>query len=169
MIDYQHEAERLAQAIAAYLNGGGGYKARERLRERLGDFAQAKTRAAAAKAQASQGDLFGSPMRGTAPSVRQDTSIAAGASMPRDRILAVKRKVLLLLSSRPLSDQELVQRLGVPENTLRPRRIELVSDGLVIDSGIRRRTESGREAIVWCLTEAGAARTRELQSPNVRN
>jgi len=37
-------------------------------------------------------------------------------------------------------------------STQRPRRIELVARGLVKDSGQRRRTRSGRFAVVWVAT-----------------
>lgn len=40
---------------------------------------------------------------------------------------------------------------GFTANSVRPRRVELVRDGLVVDSGEKRKTRSGRNAIVWRL------------------
>lgn len=51
-----------------------------------------------------------------------------------------------------LTDEELQERLGMAANTERPRRVELEEAGRVIDSGQRRKTKSGRAAVVWILT-----------------
>ena len=47
------------------------------------------------------------------------------------------------------TDEEIQRGLGINPSTQRPRRIELVERGLVRDSGLKRRTESGRNAVVW--------------------
>jgi len=47
------------------------------------------------------------------------------------------------------TDEEMQVALGMNPSTQRPRRIELVEEGLVVDSHERRRTRSGRAAIVW--------------------
>ena len=47
------------------------------------------------------------------------------------------------------TDEEIQIGLGMNPNTQRPRRIELVRAGLVRDSGIKRKTNSGRDAVVW--------------------
>jgi hypothetical protein len=49
------------------------------------------------------------------------------------------------------TDEEILQALGqeMGANTLRPRRIELVRMGAVLDSGRTRKTASGRKAVVW--------------------
>jgi predicted ArsR family transcriptional regulator len=52
------------------------------------------------------------------------------------------------------TDQELQHALGISGDTVRPRRVELVEDGWVTDSGRRRPTPSGHDAIVWVPTEA---------------
>jgi hypothetical protein len=49
------------------------------------------------------------------------------------------------------TDEELQDRLGMPANTQRPRRWELERAGLVRDSGQRRPTKSGRNAVVWVV------------------
>lgn len=57
-----------------------------------------------------------------------------------------------------LTDEQLQANLGMGANTERPRRIELVRAGWVKDSGRRRLTQSGREAVVWTYIEEEAAR-----------
>lgn len=47
------------------------------------------------------------------------------------------------------TDEEMQNALGMNPSTQRPRRIELVSVGLVVDSGETRKTRSGRRAVVW--------------------
>ncbi len=54
-----------------------------------------------------------------------------------------------------MTDEELQSVLTMNPSSQRPRRIELVEQGWVEDSGTRRKTTSGTEAIVW--------RYRELQ------
>ena len=53
------------------------------------------------------------------------------------------------------TDQEIAVFLGMPENTARPRRIELTNSGLVVSAGFTRLTKSRRPATVWMIaTEA---------------
>lgn len=53
------------------------------------------------------------------------------------------------------TDEEIIEAafaVGyVSANSLRPRRVELVRDNVVMDSGERRKTRSGRKAIVWVV------------------
>jgi hypothetical protein len=48
-----------------------------------------------------------------------------------------------------MTDEELQNGLEMNPNAQRPRRIELVEQGWVEDSGTRRKTMSGLDAIVW--------------------
>ena len=50
------------------------------------------------------------------------------------------------------TDEELYAITGGDENTVRPRRNELMNDGWIEDSGRRRRTPSKKDAVVWDLT-----------------
>lgn len=50
-----------------------------------------------------------------------------------------------------LTDEEGVAATGIPASTWRPRRVELVEMNLVADSGVRRKTRSGRDAVVWVV------------------
>lgn len=62
------------------------------------------------------------------------------------------------------TDHELQTALRMNPSTVRPRRVELVERQLVIDSGRRRPTKSGRLAVVWVVREP--ARTdRASQGP----
>ena len=47
------------------------------------------------------------------------------------------------------TDEEVQKALEMSPNTQRPRRVELVDRGMVRDSGQKRRTKSGRKAVVW--------------------
>jgi hypothetical protein len=51
------------------------------------------------------------------------------------------------------TDDEMQVALDMNPSTQRPRRIELVAKGLVIDMGPRRKTRSGRMASVWIANE----------------
>ena len=48
-----------------------------------------------------------------------------------------------------MTDEECTQALLLGPNTQRPRRVKLVEEGLVVDSGKCRKTSGGRNAIVW--------------------
>ena len=48
-----------------------------------------------------------------------------------------------------LSDEEGIAITGLSPSTYRPRRVELVEQNRVRDSGLRRRTRSNRRAVVW--------------------
>jgi hypothetical protein len=52
-----------------------------------------------------------------------------------------------------LTDEELAFRTGFRINSANKRRGELMKAGLVVDSGRRRLTTSGSEAIVWVAVE----------------
>lgn len=50
-----------------------------------------------------------------------------------------------------LTDHQLQDMLRMNPSTQRPRRVELVRSGLVVDSGFQRMTPSGRKAVVWIV------------------
>jgi hypothetical protein len=57
-----------------------------------------------------------------------------------------------------LTDQEIATTLGMAENSVRPRRLELSDPPrglprLIVDSGRRRQTSAGRQAVVWVAIE----------------
>lgn len=53
----------------------------------------------------------------------------------------------------PSTDEQMQIALHMNPSTQRPRRIELVNMGLVRDSGLTTKTNSGRLAVVWELVK----------------
>ena len=79
-----------------------------------------------------------------------------------DAAFAIKRKapsirerVYQALCERPMTDEELCETLEMGGSTIRPRRIELHQAHRITEAGTRK-THSGRDAVVWKITEAGA-------------
>jgi predicted ArsR family transcriptional regulator len=54
-----------------------------------------------------------------------------------------------------MTDAQLEADLGIQGSSVRPRRKELQERGLIEDSGLRRTTPSGRQAVVWKTCEQG--------------
>jgi len=54
-----------------------------------------------------------------------------------------------IINTGGATDQEIQQALNLDPSTQRPRRVELVHMGQVRDSGRKRKTVSGRMAVVW--------------------
>lgn len=85
------------------------------------------------------------------------TSFEAAGSLVAVRITRTRLAILELLHSRPdgLSDEQIALLYTGPKASpsgLRTRRAELVEGGLVIDTGKRTRTKSGRHTIIWALS-----------------
>ena len=94
---------------------------------------------------------------GAPPSVEQDTSAIAAASV-RVPTHYMRSQVARYISVRGGATCEEVEiGIGLRHQTCGPRIRELVQLGLVKDSGQRRPTRSGRGAIVWILTAAPGA------------
>lgn len=95
-----------------------------------------------------QTGLFDPPAQGHSPTSR---AAAAGVA-PRAGTL--RAAVLALLKATPggLTDEEVQDALAMGPSTQRPRRVELVGQGLVRDAGRTRKTRSGRSAVVWEAT-----------------
>lgn len=91
--------------------------------------------------------------RATAPfQPHSDTSLDAARAV-QPRLNALQARVLERLKYCGIygaTDDELQASLNLNPSTQRPRRIELVEKGLARDSGNRRKTRSGRYAVVWC-------------------
>jgi hypothetical protein len=85
------------------------------------------------------------------PAVPRDTQTAAAATtLPRSGTQRAKvLEVIRGARQAGLTDQEIAVELGLVENSVRPRRLELADDGLIADSGERRETTGGNPAIVW--------------------
>ena len=85
-----------------------------------------------------------------------DTSLAAAKQIEPhlERLEIVVLRVMIREASGAggffgLTDEDIATLTGLSPNTARPRRVALVMKGLVEDSGLRRKTRSGRKAIVW--------------------
>ena len=89
--------------------------------------------------------------RGFPPHVDQDTSRAAAASQIH-KANSKRAEVFRLIKSKGIlgaTDNEMELALGWRHQTLSARRRELVLLNKIEDSGQRRKTDSGRSAIVW--------------------
>lgn len=87
-----------------------------------------------------------------------ETSEAAAKSIKTDKGRAA---VWAALAQHPegLTDEEIQGLTGLSPSTERPRRIELETGGHVFDSGFRRKTASGRLAVVWGINKTATAGT----------
>lgn len=94
------------------------------------------------------------PQRGREPPVVRDrpTSVSAGRRI-RLPAKTFRGQVLDALRDGPKTDEEICKATGLRGSSVRPRRGELVHEGLVEDSGQVKPTQSGRDAIVWQVTE----------------
>jgi len=96
------------------------------------------------------------PRPAWAPAADNNASLEAAAHVSRTgRAARIRRQVLSAIASAPATDQQLEERLQEPGNTIRPRRKELLDDGLVEHSGDFRPTTSGRKSKVYRVTPAG--------------
>lgn len=82
-----------------------------------------------------------------------ETSREAAESVADD--VAALRAIVFELFQREgeagLTDDEIAATLELDGNTARPRRWELAQDGVIRDSGRKRKTRRGRNATVWVL------------------
>lgn len=98
------------------------------------------------KDQSSQSSLF------DPPDVRSDDpeTSAAAAAMSTSHRLWLKDRVLELLHQGDATDDELAQLLPAEHTgSVSKRRCDLVRAGLVVDTGKRRPTRRGAQAVVW--------------------
>lgn len=89
-----------------------------------------------------------------------DTSRAAAEALA-GCVGTIRRRVYDHIFEKGLfgaTDEETQRDLGMVQNTQRPRRKELETMLLVVDSGQRRRLTSGRDGIVW-IASAFSVRT----------
>lgn len=110
-------------------------------------FAAAEAAARAVPDQREAGPLFGGPPeQAHSPTSRAAArAVAPAAGTLRARVLAHVRAC----GGAGATDEEIQQATGMPANTERPRRIELVRAGLLVDSGTTARGRSGRAAARW--------------------
>jgi hypothetical protein len=83
----------------------------------------------------------------------ETSKAAASAIHPKTETLRAKVHIAILNSGQyGRTDLEIESQLGIGGSTVRPRRRELQMSGHVKDSGCRRKTASGRYAVVWVAT-----------------
>lgn len=87
------------------------------------------------------------------PSNKTDTSRQAAATVSRSKAETLRGQiynVIVASGKRGFTDEELQKQFRVAGNTQRPRRWELSHGRKVIrDSGLRRKTDAGKNAVVW--------------------
>lgn len=89
-----------------------------------------------------------------------DTSRAAAEAIKPKRV-SLRQRVLDAIRTNGLygmTDEEIQAATGISPNTARPRRVELVAAGLVVDLGERRPTASGKMSVVWGSQDSGSGR-----------
>lgn len=109
-------------------------------------------------------DLHVLPHHILGPNVRTTdpiTSHQAARSQTPAKVRSEHRLVLELLRWEPLTDFDLAERASqtlqrkVKSVSIGKRRGELRDLGLVADSGLKGRSDTGFAAVRWCLTDAG--------------
>lgn len=85
-----------------------------------------------------------------AEGVKETSQEAAWKNEPRSG--TQRRRALEALARTPMTDEALERHLRIPSSSARTRRAELVAGGWVMDSGQRRLTKCGNDAIVWTTT-----------------
>jgi hypothetical protein len=102
----------------------------------------------------------------TAPFVFTSPTSAEAARLIDPAATSLKAKVFRYVverGERGATDDETQIGLPMTSHTQVPRRIDLVKAGLVVDSGLVRKTRAGRDACVWIdarLVEADDAQRR---------
>lgn len=84
---------------------------------------------------------------------RKTSKSAALAAAPKSG--TTRRRVLTAIIAAPSTDEQIAMACGIAENSVRPRRKELLDGGFIVDSGQRRRTVAGNDAVVWAATDKG--------------
>lgn len=85
----------------------------------------------------------------------QKTSLDAYDAV-RPTIASVRNQIIAALLFESLTCEELENRLARPHQSISARLSELRRDGIIRDSGERRRSRSGNKAIVWSLSVSPA-------------
>lgn len=103
------------------------------------------------------------PIVATARNTDGHTSHLAAQSQTPERMSTGQRVVLAAIVNagrNGLTDFELSDRTGSKQTSHGKRRGELVTHGLVIDSGMTRPSDTGTQAKVWRATDLGISTWR---------
>ncbi len=86
----------------------------------------------------------------------EETSIETARSIRKSKVEEDRRRILMALYTQAESrtDEELELLTGLNGNTLRPRRLSLVTEGLIERAG-KSLTNSGHRAWNWRITRKG--------------
>ena len=88
-------------------------------------------------------------MQATLPFQSHSETSKAAAEVAKSTALSMRLEVYCFIGRGSATDEEIQIGLRMNPSTQRPRRIELVNQGKVRDSGQKRSTRSGRWATVW--------------------
>jgi hypothetical protein len=104
-----------------------------------------------------QQGLFGPLREDSVPFQRHSPTSAEAAKMMSGPLAAkLRRQVYQFVTVQGdygATDEEIQDHLCMNPSTERPRRVELVQEGLVVDSGGVRFTKARRRAVVWWNTD----------------
>jgi hypothetical protein len=161
-LDAEHAAARYTSAVNRLaVEGAPATKLQAERLAFLRHFATiAPRRAPRASGVASASPTVNAPGR-TARAATETSRRAALAVLPktggqRRRILDAVAAVARTPGVVGLTDVQLATSTGLPPNTVRPRRGELVAGGW-LEPADTKREHHGREHTVWCLTQKAAA------------
>jgi len=103
------------------------------------------------------------PRAASTPATDIDTRRDAARSIDAhlQRLQAAVLRFLDERGARGATDCEIRESLRLAGDTARARRCELRDAGLILDSGRRRPTRSGRKAVVWVSAATGALARRD--------
>lgn len=88
------------------------------------------------------------------PAQRHSRTSRQAAERIKDHAPSIRERVYEVIRREgPISDQRLASTLGLAENSIRPRRVELVAEGLVRAHYETVLTASNRQATAWVLSE----------------
>ncbi len=91
-----------------------------------------------------------SPIARPPAQLHSSTSVEAARRQSAGKADGDRSTILaLLVSDGPLTDEAIGDRLQIPANTVRPRRVELVKLGLVRAVDEEGRTRTGSRATRW--------------------
>lgn len=92
----------------------------------------------------------------TAPYVAgSETSQAAAESVDGAKLRGIVLACLRTWAAKGMTCDEVEASLGMRHQTASARIRELALSGAIVDSGTRRKTRSGRSAVVWLAVKRG--------------
>lgn len=94
-----------------------------------------------------------------APHSGSPTSKAAARAIAPHRATLKARvfAAIAICGAEGATDEEVQDALGMPGNTERPRRGELVDKGFIVAAPFTRKTRAGLDAVVYVVAKRGAA------------